>query len=150
VRSVASVRSNWITPCRPGSYTAYTQFIGITQHDLYHAGQIVLLKKARGDRANDERPDRSGVIRLADARARIPGPAGEHAVSLWIAGTLKIKLSCPVRPNQQAPHTQDEVYVIVRGRGVLFHDGKRDEFGPGDLMFVAAGRSIASRTSATT
>ena len=28
------------------SYTAYTQFIGLTQHDLYHAGQIALLKKA--------------------------------------------------------------------------------------------------------
>jgi uncharacterized damage-inducible protein DinB len=28
------------------TYTAYTQFIGITQHDLYHAGQIVLLKRA--------------------------------------------------------------------------------------------------------
>jgi uncharacterized damage-inducible protein DinB len=27
-------------------YTAYTQFIGITQHNLYHAGQIVLLKRA--------------------------------------------------------------------------------------------------------
>ena len=27
-------------------YTAYTQFIGITQHDLYHAGQIAMLKKA--------------------------------------------------------------------------------------------------------
>ncbi len=27
-------------------YTAYTQFIGVTQHNLYHAGQIVLLKKA--------------------------------------------------------------------------------------------------------
>jgi uncharacterized damage-inducible protein DinB len=27
-------------------YTAYTQFIGITQHDLYHAGQIAILKKA--------------------------------------------------------------------------------------------------------
>jgi uncharacterized damage-inducible protein DinB len=27
-------------------YTAYTQFIGITQHDLYHAGQIVMLRKA--------------------------------------------------------------------------------------------------------
>jgi hypothetical protein len=27
-------------------YTAYTQFIGITQHNLYHAGQIALLKKA--------------------------------------------------------------------------------------------------------
>ena len=27
-------------------YTAYTQFIGMTQHDLYHLGQIVLLKRA--------------------------------------------------------------------------------------------------------
>jgi mannose-6-phosphate isomerase-like protein (cupin superfamily) len=81
----------------------------------------------------------SRVIRLADARAQIPGPAGEHAVSLMDRGTLKVKLSCPVRPNQQTPHAQDEVYVIVRGRGVLMHDGKRDEFGPGDLLFVAAG-----------
>ena len=84
-------------------------------------------------------PDHSRVIRLADARARIPGPAGEHAVSLLDRGTLKVKLSCPVRPNQQTPHSQDEVYVIVRGRGVLVHDGKRDEVGAGDLMFVAAG-----------
>ena len=30
---------------KPAS-TAYTQFIGITQHDTYHAGQIALLKKA--------------------------------------------------------------------------------------------------------
>jgi uncharacterized damage-inducible protein DinB len=29
-------------------YTAYTQFIGLTQHDLYHAGQISLLKRALG------------------------------------------------------------------------------------------------------
>jgi uncharacterized damage-inducible protein DinB len=27
-------------------YSAYTQFAGAPQHDLYHAGQIVLLKKA--------------------------------------------------------------------------------------------------------
>lgn len=27
-------------------YTAYTQFIGITQHQLYHAGQIALLRRA--------------------------------------------------------------------------------------------------------
>jgi len=29
-------------------YTAYTQFIGVTQHHLYHAGQIALLKRALG------------------------------------------------------------------------------------------------------
>jgi uncharacterized damage-inducible protein DinB len=31
-------------------YPAYTQFIGVTQHDLYHTGQIVLLKRALKDR----------------------------------------------------------------------------------------------------
>jgi len=30
------------------AYTAYTQFIGVTQHNLYHAGQIVLLRRALG------------------------------------------------------------------------------------------------------
>jgi len=29
-------------------YTAYTNFIGVTQHHLYHAGQISLLKRALG------------------------------------------------------------------------------------------------------
>jgi uncharacterized damage-inducible protein DinB len=28
------------------SHTAYDQFIGVTQHNLYHAGQISLLKRA--------------------------------------------------------------------------------------------------------
>jgi uncharacterized damage-inducible protein DinB len=27
-------------------YSAYSQFIGVSQHDLYHAGQIVLLRRA--------------------------------------------------------------------------------------------------------
>ena len=29
-------------------FTAYTQFSGVTQHNLYHAGQIALLKRALG------------------------------------------------------------------------------------------------------
>jgi uncharacterized damage-inducible protein DinB len=32
-------------PLASESYTAYAQFIGVTQHDLYHAGQIALLRK---------------------------------------------------------------------------------------------------------
>ena len=42
-------------------------------------------------------------------------------------------------PNEQTPHLQDEIYVIIRGCGVLVHGGKRDSFGSGDLLFVAAG-----------
>jgi mannose-6-phosphate isomerase-like protein (cupin superfamily) len=83
--------------------------------------------------------DRCRVIRLAEAEAGIPGPAGEHSASFLERGTLTVRLSLPVRPNQQTPHAQDEVYVIVRGRGVLCHDGERDPFESGDLLFVAAG-----------
>jgi len=34
-------------------YTAHTQFVGMTQHNLYHAGQVVLLKRALAARAAD-------------------------------------------------------------------------------------------------
>jgi len=37
-------------------YTAYTQFIGITQHDAYHAGQIAVLKKALQSTSNPAAP----------------------------------------------------------------------------------------------
>jgi len=82
---------------------------------------------------------RSRVIRPAEAQAGIPGPAGEHSVSLLQRGTLNVKLSLPVPPNHQTPHARDEVYVVIRGRGVLLHDGERDSFEAGDLLFVAAG-----------
>src|SRR5262245_41895553 len=85
---------------------------------------------------------RSHVIRLAEAQGRIPGPGGEHAIGVLQRGTLKTMLSlgrfAPL-PRPTTPHDQDEVYVVVRGHGVLFHDGKRDRFEPGDLLFVAAG-----------
>lgn len=85
------------------------------------------------------KPDRSRVIRLADARARIPGPAGERSVMVLQRGPLDVALGLPLAPSHQTPHAQDEIYFIIRGRGVLFHDGKRDPFEPGDLLFVAAG-----------
>jgi mannose-6-phosphate isomerase-like protein (cupin superfamily) len=83
--------------------------------------------------------ERSGVIRLVEAEGRIPGPAGERAVAVLQRGTLDIKLSIPIAPNRQTPHEQDELYVVIRGRGVLVHDGQRDLFDSGDILFVAAG-----------
>jgi mannose-6-phosphate isomerase-like protein (cupin superfamily) len=83
--------------------------------------------------------DRSRVIPLAEAQKRIPGPPGAHFVTVMQRGSIRALLSLPVSPNRQTPHAQDEVYVIVRGRGVLFHDGRRDQFEAGDFIFVAAG-----------
>lgn len=82
------------------------------------------------------------MIHLAEAQGSIPGPAGEPAISFLKRGTLNVMLSlgrfAPL-PRPTTPHAQDEVYVVMQGRGVFFHDGKRDSFEAGDLLFVAAG-----------
>jgi mannose-6-phosphate isomerase-like protein (cupin superfamily) len=87
-------------------------------------------------------PSRSCVVRQAEAQAGIPGPAGEHARSVLQRGSLNVMLSlgrfAPL-PRPTTPHEQDEVYIVIRGCGVFFRDGKRDAFGAGDLLFVAAG-----------
>jgi mannose-6-phosphate isomerase-like protein (cupin superfamily) len=85
------------------------------------------------------KPDRSRVIHLFEAQSGIPGPAGERAVMVLQRGTLDVALGLPLRPSQQMPHGQDEIYFIIRGRGVLIHDSKQDPFESGDLLFVAAG-----------
>jgi mannose-6-phosphate isomerase-like protein (cupin superfamily) len=79
------------------------------------------------------------VIRLVEAETRIPGPAGERAVLVLQRGTRDIKLSIPIPPNQQTPHEQEELYVVIRGRGILVHDDKRNRFDSGDILFVGAG-----------
>ncbi|HEY6599580.1 MAG TPA: cupin domain-containing protein [Pseudomonadales bacterium] len=83
--------------------------------------------------------ERSGVISFAQAQAQISRSGGEHAVLVLRRGTLDLKLSLPVAPNRQTPHTQDELYVVIRGRGILVHDGARSPFEAGDVLFVAAG-----------
>ena len=80
--------------------------------------------------------DRSRVLHLLEALSSIP--EGERLVKVLQRGSLDIVVGRPARPNEQTPHDQDEFYFAVRGSGVLFHDGKRDAFEAGDLLFVAA------------
>jgi mannose-6-phosphate isomerase-like protein (cupin superfamily) len=53
--------------------------------------------------------------------------------------SLDVKLSRPLPPSQQTPHAQDEVHVIIRGGGIVLHEGRRESFEAGDCLFVAAG-----------
>src|SRR5262249_56518555 len=80
---------------------------------------------------------RSHVIRIAEAQSAI-ADSGERFVRVLQRGPLDVVLGTPARPDVQTAHEQDEVYIVVRGRGVLFHDGKRDPFETGDFLFVAA------------
>ena len=84
--------------------------------------------------------DRSHVMHFAAVDAALPAPDGARATTCLRRGSLEVKLSArPLVPNRQTPHEQDELYVVIRGHGVLFHDGKRDSFAVGDCLFVAAG-----------
>jgi mannose-6-phosphate isomerase-like protein (cupin superfamily) len=38
----------------------------------------------------------------------------------------------------QQPHTEDEVYVVIRGRGRITVSGEEREVGPGSIVFVPA------------
>ncbi|MHB8633991.1 MAG: cupin domain-containing protein [Thermoplasmatota archaeon] len=51
------------------------------------------------------------------------------------------KWRCTLRGERtpKGPHSRDEVYVVVRGSGMFRNGSERHPFGPGDLLFVAAG-----------
>jgi mannose-6-phosphate isomerase-like protein (cupin superfamily) len=76
---------------------------------------------------------------VAELAARLPGPAGERFAVALERGTLSIELYAPRGRDPQKPHTRDEVYVVVQGRGSFASGAERQPFGPGDVLFVAAG-----------
>jgi mannose-6-phosphate isomerase-like protein (cupin superfamily) len=78
-------------------------------------------------------------LTIPEALARLPGPSGERYVELFRHGTLSVELYAPRGSDPQDPHTRDEVYVVVQGRGQFRNGDARHPFGAGDLLFVPAG-----------
>ena len=44
----------------------------------------------------------------------------------------------PGATDRQSPHTEDEIYYIVRGRGRFRHGESDDPVGPGEVLYVSA------------
>lgn len=78
-------------------------------------------------------------IGIGQGLARIPGPNGERFAELFQHGTLQVELYAPRGRDNQGVHSRDEIYVVHRGEGWFVHGERRDQFGPGDLLFVSAG-----------
>ena len=82
----------------------------------------------------------------ADWLARLPGPPnalwpqGARSVSALTHGSMELKLYAPRGSDPQQPHTRDEVYVVVSGRGEFDNGGELQPFVAGDALFVPAGR----------
>ena len=80
-----------------------------------------------------------GQVTVDQALSQLPGPNGESFVSVFKHGTMIVEILAPPSPSPLPPHTQDEVYIVVRGTGELVNDGTRTRIGPGDFLFVPAG-----------
>jgi mannose-6-phosphate isomerase-like protein (cupin superfamily) len=85
-------------------------------------------------------------VSLAGELAKLPGrptaqwPGGLPFTAPFAHGTMRLVVFAPRGADVQTPHTQDEVYVAVSGRGTLQVEGEAFPFEPGDTLFVGAGK----------
>ena len=59
--------------------------------------------------------------------------------SLFEHGTLSLEVYKPDGVDLQSPHTRDEAYIIISGKGEFLNDGIRTTFKTGDFLFVPTG-----------
>ncbi len=78
-------------------------------------------------------------VRAAHALARVPTAKGEHFAEVLAHGSLSVEIYAPRGMDAQTPHSRDEVYAVIAGKGDFVLGGQRRRFGPGDVVFVPAG-----------
>jgi mannose-6-phosphate isomerase-like protein (cupin superfamily) len=77
-------------------------------------------------------------VTLEEARAA-PIPSGARSAQLMRHGSMILRFYQPRGTDPQTPHEQDELYLVASGRGVFVRGMERHPFGPGDVLFAAAG-----------
>lgn len=76
----------------------------------------------------------------AVALAALAGRTGLQRFEYVIRhGSMKAGLYAPQDRDEQGPHRQDELYVVLTGSGRFEKAGTVVDVGPGDLIFVEAG-----------
>jgi mannose-6-phosphate isomerase-like protein (cupin superfamily) len=86
-----------------------------------------------------EAPGTQGMVSsFRDTVAKI-GTHGPRPVGMGLAhGSMYTLVYRPPQPDDQQPHAQDELYVVMQGRGVLVVADERHPFETGDMLFVPA------------
>ncbi len=66
--------------------------------------------------------------------------SGNVFTELFSHGSLNVEIYRPGKEDLQQPHTRDEVYVIIAGKGQFINGDATTGFSAGDFLFVPAGR----------
>src|SRR5262245_60229529 len=74
---------------------------------------------------------------LAEAAAA-PAQLGRLSALVWRRGTMELRFYKPPQPDPQVPHDQDELYIVVAGRGRFVCDGRSADCNAGDVLFAPA------------
>lgn len=77
---------------------------------------------------------------VTEAEVLLPEQTQEQLryATLFAQASLRFVLYAPQEVDNQTPHEQDEVYVIVSGEGKFTCGMETRSFAPGDIIFVAA------------
>ena len=80
------------------------------------------------------------ILTAAEARERIAALGAVRFQTLFEHGTLSVEIYAPRGTDPQTPHSRDELYVVLQGRGLFFDGADRHPVGPGDFLFAPAGQ----------
>lgn len=74
------------------------------------------------------------------AKRRLQAGSGGYEVVHQSAGLeIGVYVLVSPEPDRQQPHQDDEVYVVLEGRGTLDVEGAKTELREGNAIFVPAG-----------
>ena len=83
--------------------------------------------------------ERTFRVGLDDALQRVESAGDKRWAVVFEHGSLEVELYAPRGTDPQQPHTRDEAYIVVAGRGSFECSGQRSRFAPGDFLFAPAG-----------
>jgi mannose-6-phosphate isomerase-like protein (cupin superfamily) len=84
-------------------------------------------------------------VTAKEALAKLPliktdkWPLGVWDKEVLAHGTMSLEIFAPKEIDYQTPHEQDELYIIISGRGFLMINGEDFPCEPHDVLFVPAG-----------
>ncbi len=89
--------------------------------------------------SNENAPAVKRRVTVEEGMSQLPRPDGKRFVTLFEHGSLLVELYAPRGVDPQMPHTRDEVYIVVEGKGLFVIDDARHAFNRGDFLFAPAG-----------
>ena len=82
--------------------------------------------------------DKDWLRRLADTTAALPPQPDKQWREVMRHGSMYAGLYAPRGVDEQKPHAQDELYVVVAGEARFDRNGEAAQVAAGDILFVPA------------